>query len=1021
MGIKCRINRNEIGEVDFVTTESGKRSKLFDDLSNIVGKAKALDLVALANSSAVKTQKAIKDVVKTKRNKNSLGNQSRELSSFLGSVPSKGSSYMFSLGSTSIYYTPKANKRVELELVETPSTERGKGSAKAAMEDFLKKVGSQGFTVDLIVAPRDKTTKEGKLKSFYKNLGFIENGTDFEMTRRPMPKDNKASNTVTLFHGTAKPLVGEFDTARSNTSDTIFLTDSENFANEFSFNDEMRPNGVTYTVTANLENTFDSNSEKSILELEPLIRELVAENYKYKTGLNYRTDLKQINIGERVIENPTQEDFVQHYLWRAKSNWRLMESPRVIEYLKSKGYDSFTIKERGANNIAVFDSSKVNFLSYKDKFGQSGVNNITLEEIEEEVSVDEIMSYAVSTNEGLSEKEHIDLQNTVYSLGLNSYSELKGKLKKGLIKNGVIVFTEKTLKDTNLFNTYETNSILNSIELQESIKKVYQGLLKENDRVFEAANPAYIIKTSKINSIGKQEISNPFHVEQEVATIVAGKEVEIILDTIPYDSVKNLYLTNKEFKEELNNVANNTRNLPVIKIVGDEIENKTENSNRELFEKTIDFDLKQQIEPIINTISMISEGVWRSSENSVYTLLKEFNSKAALAGVDFMDLEDRILTESQDDIVGLIEAFSDLLAQPTENNMDYFFDVYSEFFGVSEEPLIKTVITDKTNGVFLETDISEVSLFNEFGLIKQGENIYEEVEPISDIEEAYDILLQNKEMLPTSVETVQDLKEYISSIIEGYNLDSFEVNMNELENMIIHKIYFKAPITISEVRDSKAEVKHSNFSGDYNYLNTQFVSDFYKMYLKEKKAMSAEYKDFYSNFRFDEKGITLVNTDPITLAKMEPYRSPELEQYNLISKNLNMPLKGLEITIDKNEMQFNRENAISNPTSVDKVKGDYTILSPETIAVKGETKAFVRTPKGVFEYEYQIGDVALYNKLPEGDEYYNSYGQHPLKPNSSIDVKDYGNMESIPGKFVEAKKYYSKEELKEINESNFSC
>lgn len=182
-------------------------------------------------------------------------------------------------------------------------------------------------------------------------------------------------NSLTLYHGTANVFEGEFDISKSNTSDTIFLTDNESFANEFSFNDEFRPNGVTYTVTANLEKTFNSNTDEAIKELEPLIRKLVAENYSYKTGLNYRTDLKQINIGEKVIENPTQEDFVQHYLWRAKSNWRLMESPRVIEYLKSKGYDSFTIQERGANNIAVFDKSKVKFEKYKDKSGKEIIVN----------------------------------------------------------------------------------------------------------------------------------------------------------------------------------------------------------------------------------------------------------------------------------------------------------------------------------------------------------------------------------------------------------------------------------------------------------------------------------------------------------------------------------------------------------------------------------------------------------------------------------------------------------------------
>jgi hypothetical protein len=183
----------------------------------------------------------------------------------------------------------------------------------------------------------------------------------------------RESKGVTLYHGTANVLKGDFDVKKSNTSDTLFLTDNELFANAFSFDDEFRPDGVTYTVTANLKKTFDSGTDEGVKELEPLIRDLVKENYKYKTGLNYRTDLKQIQTGEKIIDNPTYEDFVQHYMWRAKSNWRLMESPRVIAFLKSKGYDSFTIKERGANNIAVFDPSKVKFEKYKDKTGKETI------------------------------------------------------------------------------------------------------------------------------------------------------------------------------------------------------------------------------------------------------------------------------------------------------------------------------------------------------------------------------------------------------------------------------------------------------------------------------------------------------------------------------------------------------------------------------------------------------------------------------------------------------------------------
>lgn len=210
--------------------------------------------------------------------------------------------------------------------------------------------------------------------------GHLTNNLTYEQVEKLFDENPKIANQVyeelgfndgvVLYHGTSGILNGELDTSRSNTNEAIFLTENEIFANQFSFEDENRPNGVTYKIKVNVKNTFDSNSEEKMKELEPLIREMVKDNYKYKTGLNYKTDLKQINIGNRVIDNPTIEDFVQHYLWRGKGNFRLMETPVVVEYLKSKGYDSFSITERGQKNIAVFDSKNLTPLSYKDKNGK---------------------------------------------------------------------------------------------------------------------------------------------------------------------------------------------------------------------------------------------------------------------------------------------------------------------------------------------------------------------------------------------------------------------------------------------------------------------------------------------------------------------------------------------------------------------------------------------------------------------------------------------------------------------------
>lgn len=90
------------------------------------------------------------------------------------------------IGNTSVEYgVAKDGKSAEIVLVRTPKPERGKGSARAAMETITDVADVNGTTLFLNSEPMGGGVKKTKLDEFYKSLGFVKNiGKNKDFTSR---------------------------------------------------------------------------------------------------------------------------------------------------------------------------------------------------------------------------------------------------------------------------------------------------------------------------------------------------------------------------------------------------------------------------------------------------------------------------------------------------------------------------------------------------------------------------------------------------------------------------------------------------------------------------------------------------------------------------------------------------------------------------------------------------------------------------------------------------------------------
>lgn len=168
-----------------------------------------------------------------------------------------------------------------------------------------------------------------------------------------------------VFHGTAvKEKIETFNFQKSNFANAVFFTKDHDFAKSFAF-DEFR-NGIVQSQVLDIKNPFNFSNKYHLQELRPIIKSLVEQGYQSEnTGIIFRNNLSTINIGQEVIENPSIEDFVNHYMWRLENgSWRIIETDKIIDFIASK-YDSILVNEKGITNIAVFNQEQIHVLGSK--------------------------------------------------------------------------------------------------------------------------------------------------------------------------------------------------------------------------------------------------------------------------------------------------------------------------------------------------------------------------------------------------------------------------------------------------------------------------------------------------------------------------------------------------------------------------------------------------------------------------------------------------------------------------------
>jgi hypothetical protein len=206
----------------------------------------------------------------------------------------------------------------------------------------------------------DKLLKSLDELGFLKPEGYAPGGK----VMKAAVEEFKKKFTPGFYHGSPSNKIEVFDPNKSMKDpmmavrNATFVSRNPNFAESFLVNPEKEKvvSGATmYPVSVNLGKHFDAATPEG----SETIKQYLLNKYKKEPGFDDVLNQKHEHYMDRLTD--------------PLNNWNLLESPDLLNYLKSTGYDTFSVTEGGVKNVGIFDPKHIRgkFAKYNPEDAES--------------------------------------------------------------------------------------------------------------------------------------------------------------------------------------------------------------------------------------------------------------------------------------------------------------------------------------------------------------------------------------------------------------------------------------------------------------------------------------------------------------------------------------------------------------------------------------------------------------------------------------------------------------------------
>lgn len=1041
MGITCRIVRDSNGNIDYIESNDGQKSILFDSLRSLYGTEKALEYYALTESEN------FKDVQEVKKE------DTFQVLSEVDNVK------VFSLnGVTSFYHASDSRRQGRLK--ESNAPQFGTSIYFSTNKNLIEE------------AFGGKNTTEVKLsiqKPVYTNttewLQVEQNAIEMA------DKDYGLKNELTLDEeqGYFKYDKDDFseiseipskfisESAKKLGYDAIIDRNSPEYENEIAVLDETK---IIYQEDVNT-----SKKETVKVEKNEVNGKLVYEPF-FKGKKMGALRLLPYNGGYRVDSVVVYDKFQKKGVARNLYKY-------AINDLSKQGISLSSLNIRAPYAEKIWEGLVNEGIATKDGNDYRAFR---------EPKVSEVLEYANETEEPLTKEQSVQAIDTLASFGINNSLELFEKLKEAFVKDGAIVFDRKKLEKAG-YNSYEITSILTNRDLQQQIKEnIYKV---KNTDLSIGLEGLEVLKTDEVNIFGKQTVyvkSEREAVNEIVDGEIKNKKTETLqtlnktypktlpeIDTRPFETIlkvtENVAKNNPEklkkvaqamqeealkYGVDLRGIENKIYPIQRLKSFTESLVNyisEPNNNFSEVYDKFFEVSQLPKVENEGNDIKLDTE----LSEYELFRdhnlVRKEGNTYTKVSPENIEDLYNYFLRQ-QESKVQELSKIDELYSKASKiNDFETFVDSVSDFRDAHSAPSKDTTPTEEKINTGGDFSLEEVAKGfhnqpDDYFEPKNGARYYGYNNPegmqsftaISNVIRGIkagngNIKITSYRAVPNGVD-INELKDYDwVSFSEDYTKNHGESRFGEGEYKIIQqevdikdlwwdgndinewgydtgntkkysirelKSIFdnSRKLTKEDIQARTPELEVEDYQTDSDILEALFIwKNFLGYPIKTKSNRKAPFKGMTNNpFKaVTADGIVLKNNDTLTRAKADLYEEEVVKQ-----------------AVDYQDEV--REKISLGEIIPEKIKTDYTIIEDGVLMTKNNTNQFLRTPLANYELIYQDGNLSFYKDVLGAE-----------KNLSDIDFTKYLNESVKPDSYIVAKNSYSKQELEEINNKYFSC
>jgi len=359
--------------------------------------------------------------------------------------------------------------------------------------------------------------------------------------------------------------------------------------------------------------------------------------------------------------------------------------------------------------------------------------------------------------------------------------------------------------------------------LLEALKENIPSEVKERIKVHLAQDKANI---KEIEELLNSQTENPQEIIKDLVGIKNRQNFDKKVQDVAPPQYIEKYNSNLEFADQ---EYNKYSSMQLI-----EVYNEKDGQLVEVLENDTEQDLFNSLKPGISNVSVasnieflseIGEEVWYESEKEIKNILKDIQTKTINIGVDTTSIVEDFNSKTRTEILNYLNSVSSLtsllyLDMQTDEDISNFAQIHNEYNKITSTPKTQAIPETEYSVAQIYTNLSEIEMFENFGYIKVGQNLYQKVDKEEDfLENIYELAVSE---INSSLEFKAEYNKYFEYIsineIEKYKEFNREDEKkwgsadNSLEELVedIKKNGIKTPITLQIDSNNNALIVEGN-------------------------------------------------------------------------------------------------------------------------------------------------------------------------------------------------------------------